>query len=816
MARWQKLSLQILAGLFILIILIYCGAAFYINRNNQKILSTILGQLNAKVSGEVKVQSMETKLFGGFPGLSVTLKNVLLRDSLHQVHHHDLLSAKDIEVSLNAFSLIAGNINIRKIGINNAKIYLFTDTNGYSNTSMFKKKAEKKATASKESTAFEISKIDFKDVELIVDNQKRFKLFHFQVDELKGKVAYPFSGWDADLKLKTMIKNFAFNTKKGSFLKDKTLSGNLIAHYDENKQVVTIEQKKLLIGGDEYFIGAKIDLGKNDSAFAIDIKADEILYKNIAVILSPNISSKLLKFAIEKPISIVGKIVDDGDHRERDPRIDVRMIVKDNSVTIPSGQLTACNFTGTFTNKDTLNKPIGDENSAIKFYKLSANYYNAPIRANTFTITNLSRPLAAGLVTSKFNLNQLNSSIGGETYEFKSGTADLSLYCKADIENFTFTKPILSGNVVIKDADINYKPRNMHLTKSSLVLTFNQKDLNISGSHFQLGKSELNMNCYIQNFLNFYYTDPEKILVDLKMTSPQLNIGEFMPFLGPRKAIKRKPTTKNAIKEVSDQLGAVLESSKIQIHLHVDKAIYGKFLASNLDAKISMQGNGVYFNNINVNHAGGKVAFSGNVKQLGSVNKFTLKSNITNVNVNQFFYAFNNFGQSGITDKNLRGYLSAQVNAQGSITEKGDIVKRSIYGTVNFNLKKAALVNFSPLQMVQKYAFANRDFSNIEIDDLKGKLTLNGDKINISPMQVNTSVLNFDLKGVYGLSRGTDIAMDIPLRNPKNKEDMMNRQELKASRMKGVVLHLKAVDDGAGGLKIRWNGNRDEDKNKKN
>lgn len=808
MARWLKISLRIVAVFFILVVLVWLGAAYYINHHNKAILNTILKQLNANVNGKIEVAKMETTLLKGFPGVSVSLKKVVLRDSLWKQHQNDLLNAADIDVSLNIFSLIAGSININKIGINNARIYLYTDSNGYSNTSMFKRKSNVKANQ-KDRQAFEIKRVDFNKVELIVDNRRRFKLFNFLVDELKGKIAYPDSGWNGSLKVKTKIKSFAFNTKKGSFLEGKTIEGTLITSYHNERKELTIEQKKLNIGKDEFFIGAKINLAKKESAFTIDVRADKILYQNIALLLAPNISTKLLKFVIDKPIAVVGHIIDDGGTANRDPLIDVRIHVKDNGVTIPSGRLTNCSFTGTFSNRDTVGKPIGDRNSTIRFYGLTGDYYNAPLKIDTFTISNLERPIAVGFITSKFPLENLNSSFGRETFNFKNGTADLRLYCKTDIDNFRFTKPILSGNVVIKGADITYIPRNMNLVNSSLTLNFNHKDLSITNSKFQLGKSILNMNCSIANFLNFYYTDPEKIVVDLKLSSPTLSLSEFMSFLGPRKTIIKKPTTKNSVKEVSDQLAAVLEASKVNIQLNVNKAIYKRFTANNLSANISMLGSGIYFNKINISHAGGNLNLAGNIKQSGSVNKFILNAIIKRVNVKEFFYAFENFGQSSITSQNLQGYLSAKVNTTGSITDKGNIVSRAMYGQVIFNLNQAALIGFEPLQKIQKFAFPNRDFSNITIANLDGTMTLNGDKIAISPMQVNTSVLNFNMKGIYGLNNGTDIALDVPLRNPKKNEGITDKDELKLARMKGIVLHLKAIDDGKGGIKVRWNGKRD-------
>ncbi|RZK42452.1 MAG: AsmA family protein [Pedobacter sp.] len=809
MKRWLKISLKVLSGLVLLIIAVWLAAAYYINHNNKTILATILSQLNSNVNGKIEVSSMETTLLKGFPGAAVSLKNVRLQDSLWSVHRHDLLNASDIDVSLNIFSLIAGNIKINKIGVNNAKIYVYTDSTGYTNTSMFKRKVEKKEPSNAEQKAFEIRRIDFSKVDLTVDNRRRFKLFNFMVEELRGKIDYPDSGWNGNLKLKTIVKSFAFNTKKGSFLEGKSLEGTLTAHYNNERQDLVIEQKKLTIGKDEFLIGAKIDLAENKSAFAINVRADNILYQNVSLLLSPNISSKLLRFVIDKPIAVVGTITDDGSKNHHDPLIDVRIQVKNNGITIPSGRLTNCSFVGTFTNRDTVGNAIGDRNSAIRFFGLTADYYSAPIKIDTFSITNLERPIAAGLITSQFQLDRLNQSFGGETFNFKKGSADVRLYCKTDIDNFEFVRPILSGNVIIKDADITYVPRNMRLVNSHLTLNFNQKDLNITNSRFQLGKSILNMNCSIHNFLNFYYTDPEKVIANLNLSSPSLSLSEFMSFLGARKTVKKKAPKKHDATSLADQLADVLEASRVNIKLNVNKATYKRFEANNLAADISMFGDGIYFNKINISHAGGKLNLTGNIKQSGAINKFKLNSVISKVNVKQFFYAFENFGQNSITSQNLKGYLSAKVDASGSITDQGKIVSRAMYGQVIFNLNNAALVNFEPLQKVQKFAFKSRDFKNITIDKLDGTLTLKGDKIEIQPMQVNTSVINFNMKGIYGLSNGTEIALDIPLRNPKKNEGITDKEELKLARMKGIVLHLKAIDDGNGGIKVRWNSDHD-------
>lgn len=805
MKRWLKISLKVLSGLFLLVILTWLAGAFYISRNKKEILSTILAQLNKNLNGQIKASSMEPTLLKSFPGVSVSLKEVLLRDSLWSQHHHDLLNAGDIDVSLNVLSLLVGNVNINQIAINDASVYIYTDSSGYSNTSIFKTKESAPKTKEKKSSALEISKIDFNSVKLILDNKKRFKLFDFNIDQIQGRMQYPDSGWTGKIKIKTQVNSFAFNTRKGSFLKDKSLEGTLSAHYSKKADAVILNPEVLKIGGHPFKIGANIELAK--SAFAISIAVDDILFKEVALLLSPNISSKLLKFGIEKPINIRGNIIDDGSGKYGDPLIKVGITVRDNVISIPAGKLTAANFDGSFTNQDTVGGIIGDENSAIKFHRLTAKYFNAPLKIDTFTVNNLSRPIATGLVTSQFPLSNLNNSLGTQDFEFKNGTADLRLYCKADIDNFRFTKPVVSGKIKIDDADILYIPRKLHLVKSALNINFNQNDLSIQNGHFQLGKSELNVSCNIANFANLYYTAPDKILVNLKLHSPQLYLNEFMPFLGPRMA-KKKSSGSSSLKTASKELSNVLEMSKMNINLTVGKAIYNKFLAKNLAADISLRGQGIYFNKISVAHAGGTLDMNGNIIQQTASNTFNLKARINHVSVKDFFYSFDNFGQETITNKNLKGYLSSRADIGGRISHAGKIISRSINGKVDFNLNNAALVNFEPMVKVGKFAFANRNLSNVEIKNLDGSLNIKGDKIEISPMQVTSTALNFNVAGTYALGQGTNITMDIPLRNPKGDENL-TRQEKRAARMKGIVLHLKAVDDDKGGIKIRWNKDHD-------
>ncbi len=82
-------------------------------------------------------------------------------------------------------------------------------------------------------------------------------------------------------------------------------------------------------------------------------------------------------------------------------------------------------------------------------------------------------------------------------------------------------------------------------------------------------------------------------------------------------------------------------------------------------------------------------------------------------------------------------------------------------------------------------------------------------------MQINSSVLNIDVAGTYGMTNGTNIAIDIPLRNPKGDSTITDKAELQKKRFKGIVLHLLARSDESGKVKIGLNKERKEEKEAK-
>lgn len=804
MPRWLKLGLKIVIGSFVFIVLLWLGIALYININKKELLKQITEQLNEGLNGSLSVEDMKPELIRGFPAISVSLKNVLLRDSLYSQHHHDLLQAGDVYVAVNAFSILRRSPRIMNVEIDNGKIYMFTDSTGYSNADIFAKK--KVADTSSKQHRPRINHVILHNVDFTFENNVKFKLFHLAIRDMESVTDYNLTGWKSRMNASAFVHSFSFNTEKGSYMKDKELEMSISMSYDQARDILSVPEQPMRVGDEELTIGGTFDFSKKPTAFVLNISAKDILYKNAQHLLPARVANKLAIIDLEKPLAVHANI--DGHMKFRDtPVVNITWVVKNNVLITPAGKVKNCSFSGQFYNHVDTGAGHTDDNSVVVLNGLKGTYEDIPFNADTIRAFNLNRPVIDGRFHSDFPLRQLNPIIGGNTFAFNSGSVALNLLYKGGIMPDDTTVSYVYGTIKVNNASMTYLPRNLSFVNTSAMIDFEGSDVFVRNVKVQSGSNVLEMNGSMLKFMNFYYNDPAKVVLDWRIHSSRIDLSEFRTFLTARRSGSAgeaaKSKTAGKVTHMSQQLDNVLSSSSVHMLLDVDKVVYKAFTAEKLNADIQLAQSGITLTNISVNNSGGRVVLRGAMDQRGSVNNFHVVADIDNVHIQDFFYSFANFGQTAITDKNIRGNLFAKVDVTGSIKDNGDISPKSFNGSVAFDLRNGALMNFEPLMKVGKYVFRNRNLSDVTFKDLKNSLQIQGDKILIEPMFIESSAINLKVRGVYSLSKGTLIDMDIPLRNPK-KDELIIDDELKQERaMKGIVLHLQATDGDDGNVKIK-------------
>ncbi|WP_163400827.1 AsmA family protein [Flavobacterium fluviatile] len=791
----KRFSYLILGGIGIL--LITCGAlSVYFNHNKTEIIAKINTKINENINGEFHIGDFQYKLLTGFPNFTLALKYVELKDNQWNTHKYTLLKANEIEVRLNVWSLLQKEINIRKMLINNAQIYVYKAENGYSNANIFKPK-KKKTAENKSETETIINHVEFNHVHFTLDNRLGDKLFDFDVASLKSKVRYNGDNWQTNVFLDTQINSLAFNTIHGSFAKQKKLKGTLAVSFDSEKEKIDVKTKGLKIGEDSFDIMAFFNVGKRNSLFGINI-GTTILWQSASSLLSGNISSKLNRFDLKKPIDVNCDIKGDLNV-EGDPKIVVQALIKDNELNIPDGSITDCNFKGIFTNNFKPKAGFSDANSAIILTRFSGKYKNVPLTIPQLSINNLDKPLATGIVNSDFDIKNLNEENTEKWIDFTEGHASANLKFQFDIVDLYITKPRFIGNINVRNASFHFIPKNVHAEKINVQLEFTQEALLIKKIAYKNKNNTIYIEGKIDNFLNLYYDAPEKMVVNWNIYCPSIDIRQFLGVLASsqkKKITAKKPT-------MSHQLRTAIEKCIVDISIKADKITYNKLTATNTKARIQMIDSRLVIKNGSLQTCGGSINFSSTVSPNGKNYNFSSNAQVNQVDITSFLKSFSNFGITSFSPNNIRGKLTSNANLTGLINSNGELIPNSAHGNLVFKVSQGALRNFEPIMKVGKFAFPFRDVENITFSDLSGNFKLRGEQVDVNKLTISSSVLNLDAEGVYSFGRGTNLALTVPLRNSKDDAKLATKAERDAVRQRGIVLHLLAVDD-AGKMKIKW------------
>lgn len=804
-ASFKKVRKRIIfffIGLVVLCLVTSAVVAVYFNSNKAEITAQINAKINESITGTIHIGAIKYKFLKGFPNMTLALSQVSLKDSLWAIHKRTLLQAEQIEIRIALWDLLLNEITIDKIEIQNATLYLFKGKNGIVNTNMFKPKPI--GTKSKSSTTSSINEIVFDQVHFISENQLNSKLFDFDVVALRSKIDFDEDNWHTKIYLKTLAKNMAFNTKRGSFIKNKMIEGVLKVDFSESKNQISIATKQLEIGKELFDIDAHFSLNKNRSPFDIAIRTT-ILWKNASELLSANISNRINQFDLKKALSVSCTIIGDMN-AAGDPAIVVNAIIKDNELRIPDGIITDCSFKADFTNQYTKGKGCNDINSGITITNFSGKYKTIPFEIPIGIISNFEKTSAAGSFKSDFKMSRLNEIVLKDFIRFSDGQAKVNLEFTFDILNLKIQKPLFTGNVAVKNATLNYGPRNLTFVKTDIQLDFTEEALLIKKINFKDRRNSVFMEGKINNFRTLYYENPEKMVVDWDIYAPFLDVKQFVGVITGSRQIASKKKDKAA--DFSQELNAVIDKCQVVLNLKADKMVYSKLEASQAKATILLVNNQLIVKNGLVKSSGGTISFDGKLVPKGDLFLLESMAKINRVDIGRFLTSVNNFGIQSFKPSNIKGYLSASASLKGTLLSGGQLKTNSLSGDAKFDVIKGSLVDFEPIQKIGKFAFPFRDVQNIVFSDLSGNFRINGEKVAVNDLKVSSNVLNFDVNGLYSFGRGTNLAMTIPLRNPKKDEFITDNAERAEKRNKGIVLHLLALDvDGK--IKIRWNKNHE-------
>ena len=138
-------------------------------------------------------------------------------------------------------------------------------------------------------------------------------------------------------------------------------------------------------------------------------------------------------------------------------------------------------------------------------------------------------------------------------------------------------------------------------------------------------------------------------------------------------------------------------------------------------------------------------------------------ADIDKVDIKDLFYQFDNFGQEDLTDKNVKGELSADEVLFSMRFDPGfKIDKNSIFAMTDLTISKGELNDYAPMQSLSKFLKVD-DLSHIIFSNLTNTIEIKDQQIHIPEMNIKSNAFDIMASGIHGFDNHINYKIKILL-----------------------------------------------------
>jgi hypothetical protein len=604
MKRVFKISLRALAIAIVLLLLVLIGVSFYVKQHQQQFISFLESETEKGLSGaKLHVGDIRIGFKSSFPLVALTIDSIYLRDSLWSRHHHNLLSANQVYATINFWKLFQGKIDIQRLDLDKPDIYFYTDSLGYSNTSVFKKKI-RSGNDSSANQPYPVLAIS--DARFTIDEGVKHKFFSFQIHKLNADIQRKANSpvLAIDLNLDCLVHALTFNQLKGPFLENKSVQGIFSILYNRDSRELDFDKIQLAIDQQPFVLTGKFFFAEEGTPFNLSWQTKNLSFRKAVSLLSANIQKRLEPYDIVDTIDSLAGSLDNSETLYSTPLIHLLVRVENRNLKSPFISVDHASFSVTYNNEWVRFRGHEDSNTVIRFSALKGNWENLDFRADSVVLSNLIHPRIKTNVISDFSLDNVNNFLKENEMAFTRGTGKINLSYSGSLEKFHDSSRLLNGTITLQDAGLLYMPKNLVFSPLTGVIRFTGRNMTIENLMFHSGSSDLKINGEVKSIFYFFNHLNDKYSFDWDIVSNKLNLDDFSSFLQ-----RKKKSLINANKQSTPEASVSAYISKItsadfNVKLRVNKLIYKKIVADSLQANVVIKNETLQFNDVRVRHVG--------------------------------------------------------------------------------------------------------------------------------------------------------------------------------------------------------------------
>jgi uncharacterized protein involved in outer membrane biogenesis len=696
----------------------------------------IVTALNQRLTAKVEVREIDFTVFSSFPYAAVRFSDVEIKNPAGFSPQDPLMEAKEIGFRFRIWDLLTGAVKLNGVKVSGAELNLMINKRGVRNFDIFKEDAD----TTGQGLEVDLNSISIADSKIKYTDLESKRRFDFDID--LGELSGDFSDELFAAELNATMKSATIEINQVNYIDQKPIE--IEASIEVNRQTDTyvLDKGNFLLAGMLFQLeGAVKALSADQMQMDIAFSSKDADIASLISLLPGNVSGRFADFNCDGTVAFNGSFkgaIGGG----ATPVFSVNFEASNASAN-PEGtpyKISELNGKGSFTSR---------KSNAAPYESLSLNSIKAKLEGSPFSlelnVEDFSNPKLDLTLKADANLNVLSSFYKPDTIESVSGMFSADLVFNGIANQKSTYKS--SGSIRFNDAVFSLKGRPDFLKGMNGILHLRGNDMVLEGLSGKIGNSDFSVTGSFNNLMAYFLLDNQQVDVEATLKSNAIDLNELL--IG---------------EEGSDTSGIdITDKHRISVDLEVASVKFRKFQAANIKGAVMIAGSKVSSGGLEFSTCGGVIQLTGTMDES---DKDSIRVNciaqIRNVEINQLFQQMGNFGQASLTDKNLKGRLSANVEFKSRWDKLLNFDEQSVYARSDISIENGELIQFKPMLALAKY-LKGSDLENIRFSNLTNTIEIKDRKIFVPVMDIRSSAMDLTASGVHTFDNMVDYQLGLYL-----------------------------------------------------
>jgi hypothetical protein len=725
-------------SLFSILLLLIAAGGIIVWKFQEEAKALVISKINEQLNAQVIVNpaDIDFSVISTFPNASVNFRNIKMLEAIPDQKKDTLFRAGEISLQFNIRDIFNKHYVIKRIVLKDLDLKLKVDKYGNDNFHFLKSSIDTSSVAKKDTSAFALDKIVMKNIKVEYRNLQTKDDDNFTINNATFKGQFTSQEYVLQTDVTTFVDHII--SENTTYIHNRSIS--LKTDLDVNGTKYTVKKSELKLEKLALVLSGSIDHRPTEDIIHIDIGGKDMDIKAACSWMPGRFRKDIDEFD-SKGVFYFQASVNGSLAKKSSPVIKAAFGVSKGEIKQTKENLTL---------KDVDLK--GEYNSQGKgmfdLTQFSGTLPEGKIKGS-FKIENFSNPMLNAKAEGIVNLSELQKFLRIDTIESLSGVmkidASFSGHIKKDPGNFV-NEDKTSGDLIFSEVNLRLHKNNLRFDNFSGKLSLANNDITVQDFQGKVSHSDFNINGTFKNMIAWALLKDEPLTVDVTLKSKKIDLNDLLSDKSAGPVSKTDPSYKVSFNKYLD----------LTLNSQIDDLTFRKFEATDMRGILKMKDKHLYADPLGFRTMDGIITLSGDVDGTRSDSlRVSVDADLNSINVTKLFADMENFGQSTMTDKNLKGSITAKAKMGVPCSADLNMNSAKLLVDCDVTVINGELIKLASLKAMSKFISVN-DLEDVKFATLKTNVSIHNSTIYLAETQVNSNALDIEVSGNQDFNENVD------------------------------------------------------------